>query len=152
MTTWIRKLEHGATAGALATVPMSAVMLGAQRLGLMGKQPPQKITDAALDEIGVHPPRKERELLAIVAHFGFGAAAGAAFSLVRPGRPTLLRSALEGAVFGTAVWAASYVGTLPKLGIMPPPSEDRPGRPATMVVAHWVFGAVLGMVVSARRS
>jgi hypothetical protein len=151
MTTWIRKLEQGATAGALATAPMSAVMLAAQRLGLLGTPPPQKITDAALDGVDADPPRKARMLLATVAHFGFGAAVGALYSLARPGRPSLARGALEGAALGTAVWATSYVGVLPKLGIMPAPSDDRPGRPSTMVVAHWVFGAVLGLVVAARR-
>jgi hypothetical protein len=151
MTTWIRKLEQGITGGALATVPMSAVMVGAQRLGLLGKHPPEKITQAMLFGIGARPSRGQRKLLAVAAHFGFGAATGAVFSLARPGEPTLLRAALEGAAFGTAVWATSYIGLVPKLGIMPRPARDRPGRAPSMIVAHVVFGAALGMIVAARR-
>jgi hypothetical protein len=131
MTTWIRKLEQGITGGALATLPMSAVMVGAQRLGLLGKHPPEKITQAMLFGIGARPSRGQRKLLAVAAHFGFGAATGAVFSLARPGEPTLLRAALEGAAFGTAVWATSYIGLVPKLGIMPPPRRGPPrGRGA----------------------
>ena len=152
MSNWIRRLEEGVTAGALATVPMSGVMLVAQRVGLMGEQPPQKITNAALDAADITPTHRGRQLAALVAHVGFGASVGGVFSLLRPSRPTLGRAALEGAVFGTAVWAASYAGVIPKLGIMPSPEHDRPGRPSSMVVAHWVFGAVLGTIVAIRRS
>ncbi|HEU0035872.1 MAG TPA: DUF6789 family protein [Kofleriaceae bacterium] len=151
MTTVLQKLEQGISAGTLATMPMTAVMLGAQRLGLLGKAPPAKITDAALDAADVPARRSERALATALAHFGFGAAAGAIYSVLRPGTPSLARGAIEGAVFATGVWAASYAGWVPALGIMPPPKQDRPGRPASMIVAHWVFGAVLGMFVAARR-
>jgi hypothetical protein len=138
----------GAGAGALATLPMSAVMLVAQRLGLLGKAPPAKITDAALGAVRVIASRRERKALTGLAHLGFGAGVGALFSLVRPAQPTPARAAVEGAAFATAVWGLSYAGWVPALGIMPPPSRDRPGRPATMLVAHWVFGAVLGVAIA----
>jgi hypothetical protein len=151
MTTLIRKLEQGISAGALATMPMTAVMIGAQHLGLLGKAPPAKITDAMLDKADVDAAPSERRLLTAVSHFGFGAAAGALYSVLRPGRPSLARGALEGIAFGTAVWGASYAGWVPALGIMPPPTQDRKDRQSTMVVAHWIFGAVVGMFVAARR-
>lgn len=141
----------GAGAGAAATLPMSAVMLLFQRLGWMGQQPPARIVDAALDEAEVPATRRERTVLSVIAHLAFGAGAGALFGLVRGGRPGLGRAALEGAGFGTAVWAASYAGWVPALGIMPPPSKDRPGRPTAMVVAHWVYGATLGAAVARAR-
>jgi hypothetical protein len=34
---------------------------------------------------------------------------------------------------------------------MPPPDDDRKDRQVTMVIAHWIFGAVLGAVVATRR-
>jgi hypothetical protein len=45
----------------------------------------------------------------------------------------------------------SYQGWIPALGIMPPASEDRPDRPRVMLLAHLVYGAILGNIV-ARRS
>lgn len=151
MNTVIRKLEQGISGGALATMPMTAVMIAAQHLGLLGKAPPAKITDAMLDKANVSAPPSERRLLTAMSHFGFGAAAGALYSLLRPGRPSLGRAAIEGVAFGTLVWGASYAGWVPALGIMPTPKDDRKDRQATMVVAHWVFGAALAMFVAARR-
>lgn len=147
----IRKLGEGLAGGALATVPMTATMFAAQKLGRMGKQPPQQITDVMLDKADVTAPRRERRVLAGIAHFAFGAGAGALFALVRPGRPTLARAAIEGAAFATGVWAASYAGWVPALGIMPPPQRDRTDRQVSMVIAHWVFGAALGAFVAHRR-
>ncbi len=149
--TVFQKLEQGASAGLLATIPMTAVMVAAQRLGLLGKAPPAKITDAVLDKADVAAPTSERRLLTALAHFGFGAATGALYSGLRPGRPSLGRAAVEGIAFGTAVWGASYAGWVPALGILPPPSRDRKDRQLTMVVAHWVFGAAVGLIVAARR-
>lgn len=151
MTTTLAKLEHGITSGALATLPMTAVMFAAQKLGLIGKLPPAKITDNLLARGGVPATRTERRALTTVAHLGFGAGCGALYSLLRPGRPSPARAALEGVGFATAVWGASYAGWIPALGIMPRPDDDRKDRQITMVVAHWVFGAVLGAVVAARR-
>jgi len=42
------------------------------------------------------------------------------------------------------VWFVSYQGWVPALGLLPPAHRDRPGRPATMLIAHWVYGATLG--------
>ncbi|MDQ3367397.1 MAG: DUF1440 domain-containing protein [Myxococcota bacterium] len=149
--TVMQKLEQGVAAGTLATIPMTVVMVAAQHLGLLGKAPPAKITDAILDKANVSAPPSERRLLTSLAHFGFGAASGALYSLLRPGRPSYGRAAVEGMAFGTAVWGASYAGWLPALGIMPPPTADRKDRQLTMVIAHWVFGAAVGLLVAARR-
>lgn len=151
MTTTLAKLEHGITSGVLATVPMTAVMFASQQLGLLGKMPPAKITDNLLARGGVPATRTERKALTTLVHLGFGAGCGALYSLLRPGRPSPARAAAEGVVFATAVWGASYAGWVPALGIMPPPADDRKDRQITMVVAHWIFGAVLGIVVAARR-
>ena len=45
-----------------------------------------------------------------------------------------------------SVWIASYVGWVPAAGLMPRPSRDRPGRPTSMVLAHWIFGGTLGFL------
>lgn len=62
----------------------------------------------------------------------------------RPPFPTVA----AGMVFGAAVWFISYQGSVPALGIMAPPSRDRPGRPQAMLAAHLVHGAVLGALVA----
>lgn len=146
MKTVLKSAIEGAVAGAAATVPMSAVMYGSMRAGLMGEYPPVVIADAALDAAGAHRDHETDELVATVAHLGFGAVAGAIFGLVRqarlPGSPEL-----QGILFGLGVYAVSYNGWIPALHILPEPEDDRPGRQPSMVAAHVVFGAVLGSLV-----
>ncbi|MFO7531209.1 MAG: hypothetical protein R6W93_02020, partial [Candidatus Limnocylindrales bacterium] len=90
--------------------------------------------------------------LTVVLHLGFGAASGALYAAtIGRSRPGSIASGLMGALFATVVWFVSYWGFLPKLGLMPPVSEDERQRPLVMLVAHWLFGGALGLLVSARR-
>jgi hypothetical protein len=135
-----RRLVSGAASGLAATVAMSGVMLGAKRLGLLGKAPPKKIVQWLLGRVSPGLRRDEVATpVAVLAHLGYGAGAGALFGLLsRRG------GAVKGALFGLAVWAASYRGWIPAVGIMPPPGLDRPGRQPALVLAHLVYGATLG--------
>jgi hypothetical protein len=139
----VLRLLRGAAAGAAATVPMSAVMLGAGRLGLMGEQPPEAITkEAVADATGVEPGGATSDALASLAHIGFGVGAGAVYAaLPKPGPAP---ATVSGMAFGVAVWAASYAGWVPKFGALPHAEHDRNDRVTVMVGAHLLFGAVLG--------
>jgi len=151
MSSTLNAVMEGAVAGGLATLPMSGVMLAAGKAGLMGQQPPEKITEAALDAVGVESPSEKVEKTATVAaHLGYGVAMGAAFSLLHHELRPRGSPILSGIGFGLAVWALSYKGWVPALGIMPPPEHDRPGRPESMVLAHVVYGGVLGALVGRR--
>ena len=139
-----RQLLRGSLAGTVATLPMSAVMLLAGRLGLMGRQPPKKITEASLEAADAPvPDEPTRNVLASIAHFGFGAAAGALFAVLHRRLRLPGPAAGHGMAYGLAVWAASYKGWVPALGILPPPEHDRPGRVRTLILSHLVFGAAL---------
>ena len=141
----MKVLIRGAVVGAVATVPMSLLMLGAQRLGLMGAQPPEKITARLLTELGWRRRSKQsQDVAASLLHLGFGAGAGALFVVLRRSLRLPLSPVLQGVAFGSGVWFVSYMGWVPWLRIMPPADEDRPGRPQTMLAAHWVYGGVLG--------
>src|SRR6186997_1914851 len=79
----VATLVVGAMAGALSTVAMSAVMLGAKRAGVTGELPPERITRRAIDTVSVEPLDDHTEdAIAAVAHVGFGAVAGALFALL----------------------------------------------------------------------
>lgn len=137
---------RGTAAGTVATGAMSVVMLTAKRAGWMGKQPPERIVAAGLDALGVDRNRSTQRGLAAAAHVVYGAACGAVFATFAT---TLRRShaAVAGAAFGFGVWALSYLGWVPALGIMPPAHRDRPGRPTAMIAAHLVYGAALGALL-----
>lgn len=153
-------LGRGLAAGIVATGAMSAVMFAAQKSGLLGQMPPQKITDALLGSLGIRrqTPEPARKALATLNHMAFGGACGALFGLAhevvrgraRTSSGFAARHAplLAGLAYGTAIWAVAYAGWVPALGIMARPKHDRPGRPTSMVLAHWVFGGVLGKLVA----
>ena len=138
----------GAVAGAVGTVAMSAVMLAAQQVGVFSKQPPETLTEAALEEAGAEPVDEQAEnALSTAAHLGFGSATGAAFALADRVVAGRVHPALWGPVFGLGVWTLAYKGVIPRLGLLPHPDDDQPGRPATMIGAHLVWGATTGWVV-----
>lgn len=141
-----REVVAGAVAGLGGTLAMSVVMLAAQRAGLMGTLPPKRITERALEGLHLRSSGGTVNAMAAGAHLGYGMAAGAAFGQIGKRLCLALPSGIKGAVFGTVLWAASYFGWVPALGLMPPPPKDRPGRPGSMLLAHIVFGAVLGLL------
>ena len=146
-----RDVIGNATAGAIATLAMSAVMVAGDRAGLMGEPPPTTITRRALREAGVDRPSDAVSVLAPLSHLGFGALGGIAYGFVR-GRVPAVPGAPLGILFGLGVWAVSYRGWIPALGILPPPEHDDPGRPAVMVAAHVVYGLALGVLIRRSRT
>ncbi len=131
-------LVRGAVAGSVATAAMSAVMLAFRKQ--MGTQPPDAIATSAAHAVGAEPTEPQADVLASALHVGFGAVTGAGYALLPKVGPPWLR----GVVTGLGVWASAYQGWVPALGILPPATEDRPERPAVMIAAHVVYGAVLG--------
>jgi hypothetical protein len=145
---------RGFATGVLATTTMSTAMLGFQKVGLMGHMPPRKITEHFLGMVGLRrwTSRRTRRALSTVAHFAFGGVAAALFEAGReiasirrgePARPPTPPPLAASLAYATGVWAVSYLGWVPSLGIMAPPSKDRFGRPTSMVIAHWIYGATL---------
>jgi Family of unknown function (DUF6789) len=148
-----RPVIAGAGEGAVATVAMSGVMLGARRAGWLGEPPPRKITRRALRRAtGSIRSLRGQDPASTVAHLAFGAAAGSLFEAVyaRSGRSGA--GPLAGAAFGAAIWLVSYAGWVPALGLMPPQHRDRPGRQGWMLAAHLVYGAVLGALADRRKA
>lgn len=148
-----RSITRGVGAGILATTTMTAGMFVLQKVGLLGRMPPRLLTERTLARLGLRrkTSRTSRKLLTAVMHYGFGATMGAVFEVgksaleSRQGRAPNAAIVGSGIGFGTLVWVASYMGWVPAARLMPWPSEDRPGRPTSMVLAHWIFGATLGV-------
>jgi len=145
----VKAILDGVMGGGIATVGMSALMLVAREAGLMGEQPPEKITAMALDAVEIEDPDEAtQDVLASLLHFGIGT--GALFAVLHCRLPFRVPAAVHGVVFGSLVWLLSYQGWVPALGIMPSASRDRPDRPRVMLVAHRVYGAILGTIVACR--
>lgn len=141
----VKSAARGATWGALATVPMSAVMLVGQHLGWMREQPPEVLTEEALERADLLEEKSVETVhaFAVASHFAFGAAGGALYGLLRgvaPNPPAIT----SGITFALGIWGASYRGWIPAMNLLP--AEQHPGRRGTlvMIAAHAVYGATIG--------
>ncbi len=119
-------------------------MWSAQRAGFLGEQAPKQVVRRSLEEVGNPQSASRLRAISLVAHFAFGGAAGAAYGALSERLPSGRADLASGVAFGLAVWAATYKVAFPPLHLMPPPEQDRPGRAGTMIIAHVVYGAVLG--------
>lgn len=87
---------------------------------------------------------KQRTVTALTAHFAYGTGAGAVYGPVS--RLVPLPPVVKGAVYGLLVWAASYMGWLPVMDMPEAATDETAKRNAMMIVAHLVFGSVLGVL------
>jgi hypothetical protein len=78
------------------------------------------------------------------SHWIYGLAwAGALAGFARPLRMHKpLNAALAGAGLGALVWAANYLGWLPAAGLTKPITRQQPGRLASSLLGHILYGLV----------
>lgn len=142
---------HGTLAGFVATLPMSAFMWGARELLPQSEQyslPPHQLVAKLAKSVGIAEAASgpDHNLVTIAAHFGYGATAGALYTAL-PSQ-ILPSPILRGTIFGLLVWAGSYLGLLPALGILSPATQHPVGRNALMIAAHIVWGSTLGILTN----
>lgn len=140
-------LGAGALAGGAATCVMSLTLFWAQRLHLLDRLPPEEMTDKLLDTAGIQAEQRTRTSLAALFHILFGVSAGGLFGLIQRQVRLPLPSSLAGIGYAGMVWLLSYMGWIPALGLLPAATRDGPRRPRIMVLAHAIYGAVLGALV-----
>ena len=147
---------RGAAAGFAATVPMTIAM-ESLRAAMPAEQhrrmPPREVVDRTIQKTASTADeraaldRSDRIALTALAHFGFGAAAGAVYGAAFGPRRA---SVLTGVLYGLAVWAGAYGVGLPSLGLHPAAAHDTDDRNQVLIVSHAVWGAVLGMLSRSR--
>jgi putative membrane protein len=142
-------LVTGAIAGFVATFPMTAVMeLMHRDLPWWQRYPlpPSQIVNKIASAVGLrqHMDKSQHSTMTVIAHFAYGAAAGALYAPLANRAP--LPAPLKGSVAGLIVWGSSYLGLLPAMGILPPATEHPRRRTALMIAAHLVWGVATGVV------
>jgi hypothetical protein len=125
---------------------------GADRAG-RGAQPPQAAGPAEDDAAvragsalyehvaGRIPPARTRMQLGQLAHYGFSAGAGLAYTLTAPAVPAL--RAGRGLAYGTVVWVIADEIITPALRLSKGPRQLSLGVLAYALAAHWVYGVSL---------
>lgn len=140
----LKKVLSGGIAGLIATAPMTAVM-AALHTRLPAQQrhplPPEHIVGSMRAKLGLGPRGDAYRAQVGLAHFGYGAGMGSVyFTLVAPWTAKL---PMRGALFGVLVWAVSYFGLIPGMGLLPSAEHDSRQRNALMIAAHIVWGTTL---------
>ncbi len=145
-------LLPGAVAGAAATVPMTLTLFAvAPFLPDVRAFPPRMAVRMVTGKAGLWQqlPARQRSRLSWLGHFGYGALMGSVYA------PLAARSGTGGAgsgvAFGLAVWAGSYLGALPALGIRRPLRKSFRDDHVQLVVGHLVWGAALGWLAKSLR-
>src|SRR3954447_21215860 len=155
MTIRTRDAVAGALAGALATIPMTVLMVaGHRRLPLLHRDPlpPGQITDSLLAGVSLHDDlsREQKAALALLNHFAYGAAMGLLFGALDKRSP--LPRIASGIGYGLLVWAGNYLVLLPSLGLYRSAANEPRERNLLMLAAHVVWGASLGAADAATLS
>lgn len=141
----------GALAGVAGAVPMTLVMERLHRELPTGEReplPPRQITEHLSEHANVahHMDEGDMRAASYANHFAYGAATGAVFGNIARRLP--MSPIVSGVTFALGVWTISYFGWLPALKILPPADEHAPRRNAIMILAHVVWGASMGLVLS----
>jgi hypothetical protein len=136
------RLLLGALAGIAGTFAMTAAARAMHR-GLPAPEryplPPREIIEGVLPGVARHGAEERgRQTTTLAAHFGYGAATGAIYAVLRP-----RGDILPGAAYGLLVWTVSYFGIMPGLGILKPAHAHPGRRNALMIAAHLIWGSTM---------
>lgn len=139
------RLLVGGIAGFVGTMAMTAAMRRLhRRLPEKERYPltPREIVDSGATQLGLPLRDEAAKDVATLGHFLYGAAMGAAMAALHPDP-----GKSGGALAGTAVWLASYMGWIPAVGTLEPATRHPARRNALMIGAHLVWGAVTAIAI-----
>lgn len=130
---------HAALRGAIAAMAMSGMRTFTVELGLVGQTPPEAIAKQRAQRLLRRIPRRRRRAAVELAHWGYGAAGGAAFGLLPD---ELRRAAWAGPAYGLVVWLGFELGIAPLLGLKQAKRARLVERMA-LAADHLLYGFVL---------
>jgi hypothetical protein len=88
-------------------------------------------------------PERAEAAASSALHFGYGTTAALLYAALAGERPNVLR---DGLLLGIGVWAAGYLGWLPRTGLMPPITQQRKAQVVVPLLQHAAFGVVAVVV------
>ena len=130
---------RSALRGVVGSMAMTGMRKVTENLGLIDETPPKAIFRQKSKGLVRLVPRGKREAGIALAHWGYGAAAGAGYGAVperfrdRPG---------SGPLYGLAVWVGFEALLAPVLGLKQA-TQVRPVERAALAADHLLYGWVL---------
>ncbi len=125
----MKHVAHAALRGAIASMAMTGMRVVTVELGLVEQAPPQQIAGEG---------RGRRRAAVELAHWGFGAAGGAAYGAL----PRSWRDRpWTGPLYGLAIWSG-FEATAALLGL-PHADGPRPAERLAIAADHVLYGFIL---------
>jgi hypothetical protein len=93
-------------------------------------------------------PESAEQTAGPLLHLGYGTTSALIYAALRGDDPSVLR---DGLLLGLGVWAAGYMGWLPRTGLMPPITKQRPAQVFVPLLQHVAFGLAAAAVYAALR-
>lgn len=135
----VGEVIHGAIQGTVAAMAMSGMRTLTVELGLLDQPPPEAVMKQKAKAVVAPMPPGSRKAAIELAHWGYGAVGGAAFSLLPK---AIRRSAWFGPVYGMVLWAAYEAVIAPGLGLRRRPGAKLSER-AALAADHLLYGFIL---------
>jgi hypothetical protein len=141
MGTTLGDIRSGASRGVVGAMAMSGVRELTREAGFLRQSPPDQVAEGQLRGLFDAVPDRFRDAAIELAHWGFGAGAGAFFGAV----PRRLRSRTWlGVAYGVAIYAAYDAGASRLLGV------SRRKEPLSQRLALAADHVLFGLVVTDR--
>jgi len=132
-------VAHATVRGAIAAMAMTGARAFTVDLGIVEQTPPQAIVKQRARGLIRRVPRRRRRAAVELAHWGYGAAGGAAFGLLPD---ALRRRAWAGPLYGFGVWVGFEVALAPALGLTQA-KRLRAAERGALAADHLLYGFVL---------
>jgi hypothetical protein len=130
----------GASArGLVAAMAMTGLRVVTTRSGLLEQTPPQAIVEQAAPPLVSELPRQRRELVTELAHWGYGAAGGAAYALLTA---RVRHRRWLGPAYGVGLWLAFETVLAPALRLEYARDRRFAWR-AMIILDHLLYGAMV---------
>jgi hypothetical protein len=133
------EVAHAGARGAIAAMAMTGMRALTVDLGIVEQTPPEAIVKQKASGLIRRVPRDRRPAAIELAHWGYGAAGGAAFGML-PDRIRL--RAWSGPAYGLLVWLGFEVGIAPVLGLKQA-RKLRLVERAALAADHLLYGLIL---------
>jgi hypothetical protein len=133
------KVLHAGLRGAIAAMAMTGMRAFTVDLGIVEQSPPEAIFKQRARGLIRRVPRNRRRSAIELAHWGYGAAGGAAFGMLPE---SVRRRSWSGPIYGLVVWLGFEVGIAPALGLTQA-RKLRLAERAALAADHLLYGLVL---------
>jgi putative membrane protein len=134
-----RNLWKGLLAGAIAGLVATAVKTAAEKIYPPRTHGEPEPPDVLAEKLAGHPLYGAEKTAASEAiHWGFGAAAGAAYGALAEFFPAA--TSKEGATFGLTLMTLTHEGALPVMGLAADVDEQTPREHTSEASTHVLYG------------